>query len=48
MLGCRIEGDVRRHHDPKFDIDERCLPVGVAVLAEAALRYMRQYNGHPE
>ena len=48
MLGCRIEGDVRRHHDPRFDIDERCLPVGVAVLAEATLRFMRGFKGRPE
>lgn len=40
-LGCRIDGDERRHHNPRFDIDERCLPVGAAVLAEAALRLLR-------
>ena len=39
-LGCKIEGDVRRHHDPRFDIDEDCLPVGVAVLTEATLRLL--------
>jgi amidohydrolase len=41
-LGCRIEGDERKAHSPRFDIDERCLPVGAAVLAEAALRLLRQ------
>jgi len=41
-LGCRIEGDERRHHDPRFDIDERCLPFGAAMLAETALRLLRQ------
>lgn len=40
-LGCEIDGDKRRHHDPKFDIDERCLPIGAAILAETALRLMR-------
>jgi amidohydrolase len=40
-LGCRIEGDERRGHHPRFDIDERCLPVGTAILAEAALRLLR-------
>lgn len=40
-LGCRIDDDVRRHHDPRFDIDERCLPVGVAILAESALKLLR-------
>lgn len=26
------------HHNPRFDIDERCLPSGVAILCESALR----------
>ena len=41
-LGCRIEGDEREAHSPHFDIDERCLPVGTAILAEAALRLLRR------
>ena len=41
MLGARIEGDERKAHNPRFDIDERCLPVGAAILAEAALRRLR-------
>jgi amidohydrolase len=41
-LGCRIEGDERKAHSPRFDIDERCLPVGAAILAEAALRLLRR------
>jgi amidohydrolase len=40
-LGCLIEGDPRFHHHPRFDIDERCLPIGAAVLAESALKYLR-------
>jgi amidohydrolase len=28
------------HHNPRFDIDENVLPLGVTVLAEAALRYL--------
>jgi amidohydrolase len=40
-LGCRIEGDERKGHNPAFDLDERCLPIGAAILAEAALRYLR-------
>jgi amidohydrolase len=28
---------VAPHHHPEFDIDERCLPVGVEVLTRAAL-----------
>ncbi|MBN2386476.1 MAG: amidohydrolase [Anaerolineales bacterium] len=34
--------DLQRHlHSPDYDLDERCLPVGAAVLAEAALRFLR-------
>jgi amidohydrolase len=43
-LGCRIDGDGRKAHNPTFDLDERCLPIGVAILAEAALRYLRQHT----
>jgi amidohydrolase len=42
MLGCRLEDDERQHHNPRFDIDERCLPVGAAILAEGALRLLRR------
>lgn len=41
-LGCKIEGDERFVHNPRFDIDERCLPVGAALLAETALRLSNQ------
>ncbi len=41
MLGCRIEGDEREPHNPRFDIDERCLPLGAAILAETALRLLK-------
>jgi amidohydrolase len=41
-LGCRVEGDERLHHNPRFDIDEGCLPVGAALLAESALRFLRR------
>ena len=40
-LGCLIEGDERRGHNPLFDVDEGCLPIGAAMLAEAALRLLR-------
>ncbi len=40
LLGCKIEGDERRHHDPRFDIDEKCLPIGAAILVETALRLL--------
>jgi amidohydrolase len=42
MLGAAIDdGVVRSHHTPIFDIDERCLPVGAAILAETAARFLR-------
>jgi len=39
-LGCEIEGDTRRHHDSKFDIDEECFPIGTAILTESAIRIL--------
>ena len=41
-LGTLIEGDERTLHHPRFDIDERALPIGAAVLAETALRFLRE------
>jgi amidohydrolase len=42
MLGTKIEGrEVYELHHPKFDLDERALPVGTAVLAETALRFLK-------
>ncbi len=29
-------------HTPDFDLDERSLPVGAAVLAETALRFLKK------
>lgn len=41
-LGAAIDdGILRAHHTPIFDIDERCLPIGSAILAETALRFLR-------
>jgi len=43
LLGVRIPGQPeRRGHSPTFDIDENALPVGTALLAEVAWRYLRQ------
>ena len=41
-LGVRVPGgpDVYVHH-PEFDIDEACLPIGAAILAQTALRFVR-------
>jgi amidohydrolase len=30
------------HHNPRFDIDESCLPQGVAILCEAAVRELAE------
>jgi amidohydrolase len=40
--GAVAEGPPRMHHHPCFDVDERCLPIGAALLAESALRYLKQ------
>jgi amidohydrolase len=40
-LGAATPGEPRRlHHHPRFDVDERCLPLGTALLAEVALRFL--------
>jgi amidohydrolase len=42
-LGTMIEGrEVYELHHPKFDIDERALPIGTAVLVETALRFLKE------
>ncbi|MBI3738191.1 MAG: amidohydrolase [Chloroflexi bacterium] len=41
-LGTRIEGDERYLHHPRLDLDERALPIGTAILAETALRFLRE------
>lgn len=41
-LGTMIEGrEIYELHHPKFDIDERALPIGAAVLAETAMRFLK-------
>jgi amidohydrolase len=32
---------LRNHHDPHFDVDESALPIGTAMLAQVATRYLR-------
>ena len=44
LLGTRIEGDERFGHNPRFDIDERAMPIGTAIFAEAVLRYLRNHE----
>jgi amidohydrolase len=44
FLGARNEarGITAPHHNPHFDIDESCLPQGVAILCEAAVRALAE------
>jgi amidohydrolase len=35
------DGPPKFVHHPEFDIDENALPVGAAVLAQTALRFVR-------
>lgn len=45
MLGARKDAVERPHHTPVFDIDESAMPLGAAVLADAACRLLRQKAG---
>ncbi|HHY58118.1 MAG TPA: amidohydrolase [Chloroflexi bacterium] len=45
MLGAKKDALDRPHHTPLFDIDESAMPLGVAVLADAACRLLRQKAG---
>ncbi len=40
-LGAGQKGNFRPYHSPRFDIDEDALPVGTAVLAEAAVEFLK-------
>jgi amidohydrolase len=42
MLGAKKDTLDRPHHTPVFDIDEAAMPLGVAVLVDAACRLLRQ------
>lgn len=39
-LGVRAGSDQRYAHNPRFDLDESALPIGTAILAETALRFV--------
>lgn len=42
LLGTGIEGSPRTLHSPTFDINEDAIPIGAAMLVEAALDYLRK------
>jgi len=44
-LGTLITGDERALHHPRFDIDERAMPIGTAILAQAALQFLQNNPG---
>jgi amidohydrolase len=41
MLGAAVGDYARPHHTPVFDVNERALPIGAAILAETVRRYLR-------
>lgn len=41
-LGAKKDEVDRQHHAPDFDIDEAVLPVGAALMAEAARKYLEE------
>ncbi len=41
-LGVQLEGEQRPYHNPHFDLDESALPVGGALLAASALRFLEE------
>ncbi len=42
-IGTMIPGrEVYELHHPKFDLDERALPIGTAILVETALRFLKE------
>jgi amidohydrolase len=43
MLGAKYDDLNRPHHSPIFDIDESPMKIGAAVLAEAAVRLLKQH-----
>jgi metal-dependent amidase/aminoacylase/carboxypeptidase family protein len=47
-LGAQITSDERKQHSPRFDIDEGCLPIGAAVLAQTALQILKESRDKSE
>jgi len=42
-IGTMIPGrEIYELHHPKFDLDERALPIGTAILVETALRFLKE------
>ena len=45
-LGAKLDDLNRPNHSPIFDIDEACLPIGVGILAESAVRLLKRDAPH--
>src|SRR5699024_5155418 len=41
FTGAQLEGHVYPHHHPKFDIDERALPIAAKMLYEVYMNYQK-------
>ncbi|MCB0212984.1 MAG: amidohydrolase [Anaerolineae bacterium] len=42
FLGAKVpDGPPKQFHHPEFDIDEEAMPIGAAILAQTALRFVR-------
>jgi amidohydrolase len=41
ILGSKVEGDEREHHNSRFDVNDQCLSYGAAILAETTMRFLR-------
>lgn len=49
FLGCSLDDGIERDlHTPHFDVDERSLPLGAAILANAAIGFFTQTGGQGE
>ena len=42
-LGSKVEGDEREHHNSRFDVNDRCLPYGAAILTEICIEIFTQW-----
>jgi amidohydrolase len=42
FVGAEPPGGGRPHHNPRFDIDEACLPLGLEVMSRAILRWLER------
>ncbi|HEX2978675.1 MAG TPA: M20/M25/M40 family metallo-hydrolase, partial [Anaerolineaceae bacterium] len=44
ILGGSIEGQDRPHHSPRFDFNEKTLPLGVALFCEEAMYFHQNWQ----